>query len=86
MAKVKIRTTIEGSIDKYDAFQALCEELGLQMLIDDNLRDYGIEDGTLYKYIEISRYGIPDVKKEVISEDYRLVTLFESLLTIKSLI
>ena len=53
MAKVKIRTTIEGSIDKYDAFQALCEELGLRMLIDDNLRVYGVVGGTVYKWLEI---------------------------------
>ena len=86
MAKVHIKTITEGNIDKYDAFRALCEELGLDMLINDNLSDYFVEDRVLYENVDISYHGSPIIKKEVVSEDYRMVTLFECLQTIKSLI
>lgn len=86
MAKVQIRTTIEGNIDKYDAFKALCEEVGLKMLTQDNLGDYKVKDGILYRYVDGSYHGSSLIKEEIVSKDYRLVALFESLLTIKSLL
>lgn len=86
MARVQIKTTIEGNIDKYDAFRALCEELNLKMLTQDNLGDYFVEDGTLYKNVDVSYHGSPRIEEEFVSGDYRIVTLFECLQTIKNLI
>lgn len=86
MAKVQIRTTIEGNIDKYDAFRALCEELGLKMLTEDNLSGYEVKEGVLYETVDISYHGSPQYVKEKVSDDYRTVTLFENLLMVKSLL
>ncbi len=89
MAKVMMKTAIEGNIDKFDAFRALCEELGLNMLTGSELNEYGVEAGVLYKYTD-SEYEGEDEEcekdKELVSNDYRMVTLFESLLIVKSLI
>lgn len=86
MAKVQIRTIIEGNIDKYDAFRALCEELDLKMLTQSNLSNYCVESGILYETVDISYHGSPKFVKEKVSDDYRTVTLFENLLIIKSLL
>ena len=86
MAKVQIRTTIEGNIDKYDAFRVLCEELGLKMLTEDNLSGYEVKEGVLYETVDISYHGSPKYVKEKVSDDYRTVTLFENLLMVKSLL
>ena len=86
MAKVQIRTTIEGNIDKYDAFRALCEELGLKMLTEDNLSGYEVKEGVLYETVDISYHGSPKYVKEKVSDDYRTVALFENLLMVKSLL
>lgn len=85
MAKVTIKTTTEGMIDKFDAFRALSEELGLQMLTGNDLNKYKVCNGVLYKYINTA-YGEFGTEREVVSEDYRTVTLFESLLTVKGLL
>ncbi len=88
MAKVMMKTAIEGNIDKFDAFRALCEELGLNMLTGSELNDYGVEAGVLYKYkdSECEEDEECEKDKELVSNDYRMVTLFESLLIVKSLI
>ncbi len=88
MAKVMVKTAVEGNIDKFDAFRALCEELGLTMLTGNKLNEYVVEAGTLYKYIDSGCEGEHEgsKKKELVSSDYRMVTLFESLLIVKSLI
>ncbi len=89
MAKVMMKTAIEGNIDKFDAFRALCEELGLNMLTGSELNDYGVEAGVLYKYTDSECEGEDEEcekDKALVSSDYRMVTLFESLLIVKSLI
>ncbi|TCL55926.1 hypothetical protein EDD76_11360 [Kineothrix alysoides] len=89
MAKVMVKTAVEGNIDKFDAFRALCEELGLNMLTGNKLNEYVVEAGTLYKYIDSGyegKYEGSEKEKELVSSDYRMVTLFESLLIVKSLI
>lgn len=86
MAKVHIKTIIEGNIDKYEAFRALCEELGLNMLTEDNLSKYFVKNEVLYMNRDVSYHGSPIIKEEVISKDYRMITLFECLRTIKSII
>lgn len=87
MAKVMVKTAVEGNIDKFDAFRALCEELGLTMLTGNKLNEYVVEAGTLYKYIDSRCEGEYEGReKELVSSDYRMVTLFESLLIVKSLI
>lgn len=83
MAKVIINTTIEGCIDKYEAYKALCEEVGLKMLSNGTANNYIIEDNILYKLVDKSYHGSSQIEKEVYSEDFKTVMLFENLLNVK---
>lgn len=84
MAKVKIKTETEGYISKYDAYKALCEDLGLYMLTNGTERDYHVRDGVLYHDVDTSYHGSVNEKEEVYTKNLNLVLLFENLLQIKS--
>ena len=83
MAKVSINTTIEGHIDKYEAFRALCEEVGLKMCADGTDNSYIVEDSILYKLTDESYHGSPKIVREVYSKDFKKAILFENLVNIK---
>lgn len=84
MAKILGNTKIEVNIDKYDAYKALCQDVGLNMLINGKERDYTVENGVLYHTYDASYHGSVNEKKEVYSNDLRKVLLYENLLAIKS--
>lgn len=86
MALVKFSTKLEGYIDKYDAFKALCMDAGLTMLVDGTEKDYRVEDDVLYHIYDKSYHGSPSEEKEVYSKDLKKVMLFENLLAIKSIL
>lgn len=83
MANIQINATIEGHIDKYEAYKALCEEVGLRMLVNGTANNYAVEDNILYKLIDKSCQDSSAIAKEVYSKDFKTVMLFESLLSIK---
>ncbi len=74
MVKVTINTNLEGYIDRFDAYKALCDDIGLTMLIDGTEGEYFIEENILYH------------KKGEYSKNPKTVMLFENLLTIKSIL
>lgn len=78
MATVMISTSIEGHINKYDAFKALCEDIGLPMLIDGTTNEYSVENKILYHTY--------DGEIDIYDKNPRTVMLFENLLAIKCLL
>lgn len=83
MANIQINAIIEGHIDKYEAYKALCEEVGLRMLVNGTANNYAVEDNILYKLKDNPFHGSSSIEKEVYSKDFKTVMLFESLLSIK---
>lgn len=76
MAIVRLQTYVEGNIDKFEAYKALCEEVGLGMLTDGTANDYVVEDHTIYRLNDTD-------EKEVYSKEFKRAVLFETLLQVK---
>lgn len=83
MAKIQVNITTEGNINKYEAYKALCEEVGLKMLINGTANNYIVEDNILYELVNKSYHGSPKEEKKIYSKDFKTVILFENLLNVK---
>lgn len=86
MAIVKVKIETEGYLGKFEAYQALCEDVGLDMLANGTERNYMVEDGVLYHSYDKSYHGSSEEEMEVYSKDPAKVLLFENLLAIKCLL
>lgn len=86
MAAVKIVTMIEGNIDKFESYNALCKNVGLEMLVDRSTNQYVVENGKLYRKYDKAYHGSVSEDMEFITSDARQVMLFENLLAIKCIL
>lgn len=86
MAIVRVNAILEGNIDKFESFKALCENLGLYMLTDGTSNEYVVENNILYHIYDDGYHGSGNLIKEEYSTDFQKVMLFENLVAIKSLL